>query len=304
MKTVLYLFPLGLIAVVTVQARGDEAAIRKDFAAYVEAFNKQDTAGVSKLWSEKAVHTDRDTGERMEGSKAIVDDIVAGFTTSPKAVLEGHIDRIRMIRPDVASVEGGTTLSSPDSEPTLSVFSAIVVATQNKWQIDLIEESAVAVPASSTAALSELEWLIGEWADESEAGKVTETFRWSASQVFLLRSFVVENKDGVEQEGTEVIGWDPRAQQIRSWSFNSDGSFGDGTWSKNGEEWLIRSSQTTASGGAASGTYVLTQVDQNTVTLQLVGHEVDGQPFPTSEAVKVVRVTKNTPGTTPQSDKR
>ena len=283
---------------------GDEAAIRKDFAAYVEAFNKQDAAGVSALWSEKAMHTDRETGERTDSGKAIVDDIVAGFKTSPKAILAGHIDRIRMIRPDVASVEGGTTLSSPDSEPTVSVFSAIVVATENKWQIDSIEESAAAVPASATAALSELEWLIGEWTDESEAGKVKTTWRWSANQAFLLRSFVVENDEGVEQEGTQVIGWDPRAQQIRSWSFNSDGSFGDGTWSKNGEEWLIKSSQTTSSGGAASGTYVLARVDENTVTLQLVGHEVDGEPLPGSEAVTAVRVKETAPAAKPQSDKR
>ena len=29
---------------------------------------------------------------------------------------------------------------------------------------------------------------------------------------------------------TQRIGWDPAAKQIRSWEFDSEGGFGEGTW--------------------------------------------------------------------------
>lgn len=114
-------------------------------------------------------------------------------------------------------------------------------------------------------------------------------FSWAPGGAFLVRSFKTQLADGVGYQGTQVIGWDPRASQIRSWSFDSDGAFGDGVWSRNGDTWTIQSTQTLADGGAASGAYLLTKVDDDTLTLRLVGHEVDGQPLPSRPAIKVVR---------------
>ena len=70
---------------------------------------------------------------------------------------------------------------------------------------------------------------------------------------FLIRTIVEQSDGQVSRAGTQIIGWDPRSEHIRSWDFNADGSFGDGTWSKNGGDWLVKSSQTLASGEAASG---------------------------------------------------
>ena len=42
-------------------------------------------------------------------------------------------------------------------------------------------------------------------------------------------------------------------------------------------------------GGAASGTYVLKMVDADTIEMELIGHEIDGEPQPAKPAVKVVR---------------
>ena len=36
------------------------------------------------------------------------------------------------------------------------------------------------------------------------------------------------------------IGWDPLARQIRSWEFDSEGGFGEGKWSRDGERWVIK----------------------------------------------------------------
>jgi uncharacterized protein (TIGR02246 family) len=287
--------PLVLVAALAAAARGDEKAVREFVAAYVEAFNQQDLKAVTAMWAESAAHTDRETGQRTEGRDAIAADIAEAFKTQPKAKLAGHVDRVRMIKADVASVEGQVGYSSPDEEPSLTQFSAIVINEGGKWLLASIEEATAPRPMTAYDALQELEFLVGHWVDDAEGVRVDTTFRWSANRAFLLRSFVVQVEEGVAQEGTQVIGWDPRSQEIRSWSFNSDGSFGDGVWSKSGNEWLIKSSQTLADGDAASGTYVLTRIDGNTVTLKLIGHEIEGEPQPASEVVKIVRASEDKP---------
>ncbi len=52
---------------------------------------------------------------------------------------------------------------------------------------------------------------------------------------------------------------------------------------------MIRSSQTLADGQAASGTYVLER-EGDTAVLRLIGHEIEGEPQPTKDAVVMVRV--------------
>lgn len=50
--------------------------------------------------------------------------------------------------------------------------------------------------------------------------------------LFCSCSFKVSVPSMDDLEGTQVIGWDPAAGTIRSWMFDSDGGFGEGTWSK------------------------------------------------------------------------
>lgn len=268
---------------------GDEAAVRKVLETYVDVFNQKSADKVGAFWTENGTHTDRETGERTEGRAAIQADMTKVFSEQGNGKLSATIKRVKFVTPDVASVEGETTVVFSDAEPVVSTYTAIVVHQGDKWLLDSVEEMALPQPASSADALKELEWLIGEWVDDSGEAKVSTTFRWTANQAFLLRSYNVETKDGVEMTGTQVIGWDPRGQQIRSWSFNSDGSFGESTWSRNSNSWLCKSSQTLATGEIASGTYVLERIDDNSFTMQLVGHEVNGEPQLAGATVKLVR---------------
>ena len=84
-----------------------------------------------------------------------------------------------------------------------------------------------------------------------------------------------------------MIGWVPVVKQIRSWTFNSDGSFGEGSWSQNGAEWIVRKSETMADGRLASGTQVITQVDGDTITVQTIAKEIDGAPEATADPGKM-----------------
>lgn len=136
-------------------AEGDEAAVRAAFAAYLEAFNRQDADAVANLWSEGAVHVSRATGERLEGRAAIRADLEAVFKSRPKTRLAGAVERFRLIRPDVAQVEGQVVVESPDEGAETTKFSAIVVKQGEQWQLDSVEESPLPTPPSAAEALKE-----------------------------------------------------------------------------------------------------------------------------------------------------
>ena len=78
-------------------------------------------------------------------------------------------------------------------------------------------------------------------------------------------------------EGTQVIGWDPAADTIRSWMFDSDGGFGEGTWSKKDNSWIVKFNQVLPDGRKASATNIYTIVDGNTFTWKSIGRKVDGR---------------------------
>lgn len=268
----------------------DETQLAKSLDDFVSAFNEKNAEKLASCWTETATHTDRETGERTEGRAAIQADFKKIFAAQPGIKLSATMTRFRLVTADVAQIEGQTTVIGGDGLPVESVFTGILTRSGDKWLFDSIEETAAPVPATPADALQQLEWLIGEWTDESSDIKVRTTFRWSANRAFLLRSFVAESSDGSTLEGTQVIGWDAGLQQIRSWTFNSDGSFGSSIWSKNGNSWMAKSSQTSANGDNSSGTYVMDQIDENSFTLQLIGHEINGDPQPAAPAATITRV--------------
>jgi uncharacterized protein (TIGR02246 family) len=271
-------------------AESDTDLCRKLTAAYADAFNTHDAAATARFWKENCVYLDRETGERAEGREAIQRDLDTAFKAQPDVRLMLEVSDVRLIQPNVARISGIATLVAPDSEPQQVALSAILVKEGDAWMFDSVEESAVSQPPTAREALRDLEWLVGDWVDQSETVTATSKFRWSPGGTFLIRAFSAEMPNEEVSEGTQVIGWDPRSREIRSWTFNSDGSFGEATWSRNGEDWLVKSSETLADGGTASGTYVMTPISEDEMSVRLIGHEVNGEPLPSVDAVKAVRV--------------
>lgn len=277
----------------------DTVAVQQALAAYVEAFNRHDAETLVSLWTPTGTYVNKETGERSSGREALAKDFAKVFAATPEILLSGGADEVRVIGGDTAIVDGVTTVVSPNAEPALSAYTAIFVKQDGKWLLDTVHESDLPTPETPRQALKPLEWMVGSWQDESDAATVSSVMRWSPSQAFLIRSYDVIREDEEPFQGTQIIGWDPAVKQIRSWAFNSDGSFSEGSWSQNGAEWIVRKSETMADGKLASGTQVITQIDPDTITVQTIAKEIDGAPEPTADPVTMKRVAETAEGAAP-----
>jgi uncharacterized protein (TIGR02246 family) len=236
----------------------DEQTIRKAVVAFVELYNAHNTEGLAGLFAPDARMTFRD-GTEVNGREEIKQAFVEAFTTSPKAAVSVVVDSIRFLTPDVAVEEGSTSLF-PDGDTLVakSRYTVVHLKKDGKWlmqSVRIVEEESL----SAYGELQPLEWLIGDWIDEGRTETIETTFRWDDNKSFLLEEFQVVRDGEVVMKGTQRIGWDPQAKQIRSWTFDSAGGFGEATWTPVEDRWVIKAKAVTADGTSASATRTLTR---------------------------------------------
>jgi hypothetical protein len=201
------------------------------------------------------------------------------------------------------------TLSSQLTAPWLlaamvaaAALAVSVQAAQTKEPVvKASPESPPAVPApkrepvegapEAATPLQDLEWLVGQWIDRGPGATIETAVTWTRNKTFLSYTFKASVPGLDDLEGTQVIGWDPAARTIRSWMFDSDGGFGEGTWSQKGNRWIVKFSQVLPDGRKGSATNIYTRVDANTFTWKSIGRKVDGQFLPNIDEVKIVRKT-------------
>ena len=270
-------------------SQADEAAIRQAIASYTEAFNKGDAQGLAAHWSEQGQFV-TPAGQTIKGRKQLEADFAAYFKETANAKLELNNTVVRLLSPSVAVETGMAIVVSPDLEPSETQYEAIHVRTAEGWKIDSLSEQQLASPPPSHHdQLQDLEWMIGSWVDADDNSSIETTCRWTRNQNFIVRSFKVIAVDGVDFEGTQIIGWDPNAQAIRSWMFDSDGGFGVGRWTSNGNRWTVTALNILPDGRRASATTVYDVVDSNTLRFQAIGRQVDGELLPNIGPVEIVR---------------
>ena len=268
------------------QQGGVEFALKR----YIVVFNSHDADKLAALWTPEGVYVDKITGERTEGREALAEDFRELFAAAPQVRLSGEVESIRVLGDDVAMVEGTTTTATPDADPVTTAYSAVFVKRDGKWLLDAVHETAIPDPETPRQALAALAWMVGQWQGAGDAPRGGTAIRWAPRATFLIRAYRLGPGDEDVFEGSQIIGWDPRAGHIRSWTFNSDGSFGEGVWTRSGSEWVVRSTQTLADGRAATATQVIAQLDDDTTTVHTIAKEIDGVPEPASEPVTMARV--------------
>ncbi len=267
----------------------DEAAIRKAVESYVVAFNQGDAKALAAMWSPEAVYTNPLSGEQVVGREAIEKQFAGIFADEKGAKLEAKTDSIQFISPSVAVEHGTAKVITAEQAADETEYTAIYVKRDAQWLLDRVTEEEVVITPSHYEQLKDLEWMTGNWVDQDDEATVVTQCNWTRNNNFMIRSFTIEIRDRIDMAGMQIIGWDPATKQVRSWVFDSDGGFGQGTWKKKDNRWYIQQSGVLPDGRKSSSVNIIKYVDDNTCTVQSINRTVDDELLPNVEEVTITK---------------
>jgi len=201
--------------------------------------------------------------------------------------------RLRQESNDVVVEEGVATVASTRHGIERAHYVVVHVRQEGKWYRSSVRETTSATPQASNSQLHELAWLLGNWREENDLGSVEIDCTWIHEKRFLSRSFKVRGKDGYKLDGTQIVGWDPAAAVIRSWSFDSEGGFQQSVWTRDGDRWLVKVTAVLPDGSVGSEQLVMTHDDDGRMSTKVIQQQVSGQLLPGSEKVTLVRQAKD-----------
>lgn len=265
-----------------------EKAIRAFDDQFIRAYNSGDSKAVAALFSEDAEAIEPD-GARIEGRDAIERLFAETFAASPGVKITIEVESIRFLGADVAREEGRTLIDPPKAARVVRPYTALLVRRGGRWLLSSVQEEADPM-VRPHERLRELEWLVGDWVDESPESQVKVHCAWSENGNFLIRSFTVKRAGRPVMSVTQRIGWDPLMRRIRSWEFDSEGGFGEGTWSRDGDRWVVKHSGVRPEGIAASSTNIMIKERSDLVRWSTNDRVLGGEALPGSESFVMVRV--------------
>jgi hypothetical protein len=217
-------------------------AIRAAAKEYVSALRRGDSGRLKTMWTTDGDYVDA-AGQSFPAQELIAQFKTPAETTgAPAAVLPKST--VKLVAPGVAIEDGGQETGR---------FSAVWVKRDGRWLLASLRESA-AEAQQARPELRPLAWLVGEWAGTGGDAAVIMSWDWSDGGQYLVGEYLIYGKDGELAGGTQRLGWDPAAKQIKSWTFNSQGGAGEGRWRRDGDRWTAESAHVAADGKTASST--------------------------------------------------
>lgn len=267
----------------------DEAMIRRAADAFVKAYDAKEAAAVAALFAPDGVIFDSQ-GAAQQGRDAITAVFADVFQQHPRATMQVKIDSVLFVTPSLAIEEGATSVTrEPGEAPERMRYSVThVKQASGKWLMasarDIEDEDAAA-----ESELEQLNWLVGEWVDEGAGGLIKSSYAWNDSHTFLLCEYSLHIAGQRAMTGSERIGWDPLADQIHSWVFDSSGGFGEGLWTRDRDRWIVKLTGVTRDGKIGSATQVFTRVSNHKYSFESRDRLVGGEASPDIGPVSVVR---------------
>jgi uncharacterized protein (TIGR02246 family) len=268
----------------------EKAAVLANDRAYEAAFAKGDVKALVNFFAEDAVYT-ADDGRTVSGRAAIEESIRAGFSVNKGAKLAINVASVRVLSPDVVAEKGSTSVTAKSGEVSGALYTAIHVRKDGKWKItELVETPLPSMTAHDR--LSELAWLIGEWEETDKASDVTvrSQYVWARGGNFITRNVTVKREGNAVLDGWQIIGWDPVEERIRSWTFDDEGGFAEGRWTREGERWLQRESGVAPDGTRTTAENTYTKLGADRLAWESNNRTLDGEPQPSIGRIEISRV--------------
>jgi uncharacterized protein (TIGR02246 family) len=240
------------------KAEPPEVAIRATARAFVDAFNRGDAKAVAAQFTDAATMAD-DRGEIVKGRSAIEAEYAVLFKAHPGMKMEVSITSLEFPSSTTVIEDGVAKVTAKGTAGSASRYTAVHVLENGQWLMASVRETRIEIP-SNFARLENLQRLIGTWENKGEGTTVRATFQWIAHKSFVERSYSVSQGGAVTSCGVQIIGWDPQASQIKSWSFDSSGGLGTGYWTVTPEGWRIDNLGVAADGTPTSSRDFLIRV--------------------------------------------
>jgi uncharacterized protein (TIGR02246 family) len=267
----------------------EEEALRRNAAAYAKAFGAGDAKALAAFWTADGDYVDT-TGRLVRGRAAIEKDLAALFAESRGLTLVIAPESFRFLSPDVVIETGlARVTKAADGSATACRYTVVHVKQEGRWLMSSVRESPYE-PPTNYEYLKELEWLIGKWAAKGNNATLEQTCEWTCKKNFITRTYTVKAGDGLTHTGMQIIGWDPMARRLRSWTFDSDGSFGSEWWARDGNRWVVSATGVLRDGSQTQATHVLRRIDDDTFTWRSGQRGIAGVSVPDLGEVKISRV--------------
>jgi len=267
----------------------DQKALKTLLDTFIKAFNAGDADAAAATYTETAVVA-TDTGERIEGRARIKQQYAAAFADNPGSTIAIQVDSLRFLGAETALEEGRATITPAKGAgtPEISRFTAVYVKHDGRWLQAAVRDE----PAHDLTPhdrLKELEWLVGEWVNESLDAVVFTTCKWADGGNFLVREFTVKTRGEPVLSGSQRIGWDPVRRQFKTWIFDTEGGSAEGYWTRNGDQWVIKAEGVRPDGLHASATNIITRLGKDRLGWQSVDRTLGGAAIPGIDEFTVVR---------------
>mgnify|MGYP005819309109 CR=1 FL=1 len=269
--------------------REDETAIRAIVEASMKAYDAGDAAAYAALYTDDAVLITED-GTRLEGRAAIADEFACLFAENPGDTLRLKTKTLTFLDADTAEEEGVATVtpaSTPDT-PQVTRYTVLYAKRDGKW-LQVRERDDPDRSLTPHDRLKALEWMVGDWVNESSQAVVATSCKWSDNGNFLLREFTVKVAGQPVMSGSQRIGWDALTGQFKSWVFDTEGGHGEGAWTQNGNQWMIKATGVRPDGKIATATQILTRLGRDRVGWKSQDRTLGGEAVPDIEEFTLVR---------------
>jgi uncharacterized protein (TIGR02246 family) len=264
----------------------DRAAIRQAGESFVKALESGNAKAVAASWAAEGEYI-ADDGTTVRGRAALEKAYAGFFAKNPKLKVEVQRDSLRFPSRDTAIGEGYFKVRKDQAEASVSArFSALYVREDGKWLMAVLREW-----PDEGVSLRDIDWLIGDWEVKRDSLEVRTTYEWDENKKFIRGRFTIK-QEGRTTTGIQFIGKDPSTGQLRSWTFEGDGGFGEAVWARDGRKWVLDAGGVEADGSKVHATNILTRLDDDSFTWQATNRTEDDDELPNLPPVKVTRVKK------------
>jgi uncharacterized protein (TIGR02246 family) len=262
----------------------DAAAIKAAGQSFLKAFMAGDARALAAHWTANGEYI-ADDGTSIRGRAQIEKAYAKLFDKKPLATkAELQTTSIRFPSRDTAIAEGYFKVQTGKESSVTSKYSVLHVREGGKWLMALVREF-----PHERASLHDLDWLIGSWVAKRGDTEVRTTYEWWGKKTFIRVNITLKQADRTTN-GFQMITHDAATGQIRSWTFDTDGNFGEASWTRDGQKWTQESAGVMENGSILSATNIVTRLDDDTFTFQSVERTMGGAEAADIPPVRVTRV--------------